>query len=148
MACRDFAFTRQSLAALRHVTWCAIANNLLQMQDDSGRANLINEHSLAVYIQGIRRVIAVTASGAEEAVSKAEGLTIAMDAAEKLQGAQLDAEIAGLRQVTVRLWQSSLQLLCKSQLDIDTCCQALHWHRHTAGSKFWQIADDSSCAEH
>ena len=41
----------------------------------------------------------MTASEAEEAVSKAEGLTKAMDAAEKLQGAQLDAEIAGLRQV-------------------------------------------------
>ena len=52
----------------------------------------------------------MTASEAEEAVSKAEGLTKAMDAAEKLQGAQLDAEIAGLRQVNFRLWQSSFQL--------------------------------------
>ena len=58
----------------------------------------------------------MTASGAEEAVSKAEGLTIAMDTAEKLQGAQLDAEIAGLRQVIVRQWHSSLQLTCQSQL--------------------------------
>ena len=49
----------------------------------------------------------MTASEAEEAVSKAEGLTKAMDAAEKLQGAQLDAEIAGLRQVYFRLCQSS-----------------------------------------
>ena len=49
--------------------------------------------------QGIRRVIAVTASEAEEAVSRAEGLTKAMDAAEKLDGAKLDAEIASLRQV-------------------------------------------------
>ena len=50
-------------------------------------------------LQGIRRVIAVTASEAEEAVSKAEGLTKAMDAAEKLEASQLDAKIAGLRQV-------------------------------------------------
>ena len=50
-------------------------------------------------MQGIRRVIAVTASEAEEAVSKAEGLTKAMNSAEKLNGAKLDAEIAGLRQV-------------------------------------------------
>ena len=50
----------------------------------------------------------MTASEAEEAVSKAEGLTKAMDAAEKLQGAQLDAEIAGLRQVHFRLCQSSV----------------------------------------
>ena len=63
----------------------------------------------------------MTASEAEEAVSKAEGLTKAMDAAEKLQGVQLDAEIAGLRQVGVRLWQSSLQLLCESWSGIDTC---------------------------
>ncbi len=49
--------------------------------------------------QGIRRVIAVTASEAEEAVSKAEGLTKAMDAAEQLEASKLDAEIAGLRQV-------------------------------------------------
>ena len=50
-------------------------------------------------LQGVRRVIAVTASEAEEAVSKAEGLTKAMDAAEKLSGPQLDAEIVRLRQV-------------------------------------------------
>ena len=50
-------------------------------------------------VQGIRRVIAVTASEAEEAVSKAEGLTKAMDAVEKLDASKLDAEIAGLRQV-------------------------------------------------
>ena len=62
----------------------------------------------AVIIQGVRRVIAVTASEAEEAVNKAEGLTKAMDAAEKLQGTQLDAEIAGLRQVRAMPWQSSL----------------------------------------
>ena len=50
-------------------------------------------------LQGVRRVIAVTALEADEAVSKAEGLTKAMDAAEKLSGPQLDAEIVGLRQV-------------------------------------------------
>ena len=44
-------------------------------------------------------MIAVTASEAEEAVSKAEGLTKAMDSAEKLDGPKLDAEIASLRQV-------------------------------------------------
>ena len=37
-----------------------------------------------------------------------------MDAAEKLQGAQLDAEIAGLRQVYFRLCQSSVSsFFCK-----------------------------------
>ena len=41
----------------------------------------------------------MTASEAEEAVSKAEGLTNAMDAAEQLEASKLDAEIAGLRQV-------------------------------------------------
>ena len=54
---------------------------------------------LRLNVQGIRRVIAVTASEAEEAVSKAEGLTKAMDSAEKLDGPKLDAEIASLRQV-------------------------------------------------
>ncbi len=54
---------------------------------------------LRLNVQGTRRVIAVTASEAEEAVSKAEGLTTAMDSAEKLDGPKLDAEIASLRQV-------------------------------------------------
>ena len=68
-------------------------------------------------LQGIRRVIAVTASEAEEAVSKAEGLTKAMDAAEKLSGPQLDAEIVGLRQVrasALRLLPSASHLGCVS----------------------------------
>lgn len=68
-------------------------------------------------VQGIRRVIAVTASEAEEAVSKAESLTKAMGAAEKLDGPKLDAEIAGLRQV----WPSTSAIFSIHSHDSGHC---------------------------
>ena len=125
---RDSAIMRLIKTLLRNVTWCTAAGSFLPMQDPSRDANASLVSSPAHYIkqavlvQGIRRVIAVTASEAEEAINKAEGLTKAMGAAEKLHGAQLDAELAGLRQVRAMLWQSSLWHYRISQSDIAT-----HW---------------------
>ena len=53
----------------------------------------------------------MTASEAEEAVSKAEGLTKAMEAAEQLDASKLDAEIAGLRQVWPRITTTPFLLI-------------------------------------
>ncbi len=50
-------------------------------------------------LQGVRRVVAVTSAEAEAAVARAEALTKAMEAAQKLTGPALEAEIAILRQV-------------------------------------------------
>jgi hypothetical protein len=50
-------------------------------------------------MQGIRRVVAVTSAEAEAAVAKAEGLGVAMEAAQKLSGPGLEAELTRLRQV-------------------------------------------------
>ena len=50
-------------------------------------------------LQGVRRVVAVTSAEAEAAVARAEALTKAMEAAQKLTGPALEAEIAALRQV-------------------------------------------------
>lgn len=51
------------------------------------------------HAQGIRRVVAVTSAEAEAALARAEALTKAMEAAQKLTGPELEAEIATLRQV-------------------------------------------------
>lgn len=59
----------------------------------------------ALCAQGIRRVVAVTGAEAEAAMSKAEGLTVAVDAALGMSGPQLEATATALRQVGVhRLW--------------------------------------------
>lgn len=50
-------------------------------------------------MQGIRRVVAVTSTEAEAALANAEGLLVAVGAAEKLSGAELEAELTRLRQV-------------------------------------------------
>ncbi len=50
-------------------------------------------------MQGIRRVVAVTGVEAEAAMSKAEGLTVAVDAALGMRGPQLEATATALRLV-------------------------------------------------
>ena len=49
--------------------------------------------------QGIRRVVAVTGMEAELAMSKAEGLMVGVEAADKLSGPELEAQYATLKQV-------------------------------------------------
>ena len=50
--------------------------------------------------QGIRRVVAVTGMEAELAMSKAEGLMVGVEAADKLSGTELEAQYATLKQVS------------------------------------------------
>ncbi len=86
-------------------------------------------------LQGIRRVIAVTLSEAEEAMSKAEGLTKALGAAEELSGSQLDTEIGGLRQVHT----GALKLLRPASRSVCVSRGLLHVFvlGHNAGSCSW-----------
>lgn len=75
-------------------------------------------------MQGIRRVVAVTSAEAEAAVARAEALSKAMEAAHKLAGPALEAQIATLRQV-----RSPFHLLCITELW--TCqCEAVHSNGH------------------
>lgn len=53
--------------------------------------------------QGIRRVVAVTGMEAELAMSKAEGLMVGVEAADRLSGAELEAQYATLKQVPAQL---------------------------------------------
>lgn len=50
-------------------------------------------------MQGIRRIVAVTGQEAAEAIMEAEGLANQLAAAQKLEGQQLEKEVAALKQV-------------------------------------------------
>ena len=56
-------------------------------------------------LQGIRRIVAVTGEEAAAAIKEGEGLANQLAAAQKLQGQQLETEVAALKQVSViQLW--------------------------------------------
>ena len=63
---------------------------------------LHSNSSLCLTAQGIRRVVAVTGMEAELAMSKAEGLMVGVEAADKLAGAELEAQYATLKQVLLQ----------------------------------------------
>ena len=67
-------------------------------------------------MQGIRRVVAVTGAEAEAAMSKAEGLTVAVDNALTMSGPQLEATATALRLVR-RLAMPA----CEPPCWLDTC---------------------------
>ncbi len=51
-------------------------------------------------LQGIRRIVAVTGEEAAAAIKEGEGLANQLAAAQKLQGQQLETEVAALKQVS------------------------------------------------
>lgn len=50
--------------------------------------------------QGIRRIVAVTGQEAAEAINEGEALADQLAAAQKLQGQDLEKEVAALKQVS------------------------------------------------
>ncbi len=52
-------------------------------------------------LQGIRRIVAVTGEEAAAAIKEGGGLANQLAAAQKLQGQQLETEVAALKQVSV-----------------------------------------------
>ena len=56
---------------------------------------------LGCVLQGIRRIVAVTGEEAAAAIKEGEGLAHQLAAAQKLQGQQLETEVAALKQVSV-----------------------------------------------
>ena len=62
-------------------------------------------------LQGIRRIVAVTGQEAAEAIKEGEALADQLAAAQKLQGQELEKEVAALKQVSWQLRHQTISVV-------------------------------------